>query len=137
MSPDRPPTTITIMPYHHLTTTGAQLLAYALVRRRVLGHVAMSTIGRDLAPPALDLCSLLALGEITPPSQLAAKPQVLGQVLCRVLLAAVESDSTSRTLVKGLVLRLHLAQRVLALSDCPLKILCEFVDFGDLFLSSE
>ena len=127
------------MPDHrHLPTTRAQLLAHALVRRRVLRHVPRPTIGRDLAPPALDLCSLRALGEVAPPSQLAAKPQVRGQVLCRVVLAAVESDSTPRTLVKGdIVLRRHIAQRVLALSDCPLKVLREFADFGVTFLSNE
>ena len=123
--------------YRHLPmTTRAQLLANALVRRRVLRHVPRPTIGRDLAPPALD--SLRALGEVAPPSQLAAKPQVRGQVLCRVVLAAVESDSTPRTLVKGnIVLRRHLAQRVLALSDCPLKVLRVFADFGVEFLSNE
>ena len=82
--------------------------------RRVLRHVVLPTIGCDLAPPALDLCSLLALGEITEPSQLAAKSPVSGQVLCRVVLAAVESDSTPRTLVEGLVLRIHLALGELA-----------------------
>ena len=62
-----------------------------------------------------------SLGEVAPPSQLAAKPQVRGQVLCRVVLAAVESDSTPRALVKGnIVLRRHLAQRVLALSETAL-----------------
>ena len=100
--------------------------------------MALPTIGGDLASPALDLSSLLALGEITEPSQLAAKPQVRGQVLCRVVLAAVESDSTPRTLVKGdIVLRRHLAQRVLALSDCSLTVLRVFAYFGGLFLSNE
>ena len=99
--------------------------------------MALSTIGRDLAPPALDLCSLLALGEITEPSQLAAKPPVSGQVLCGVVLAAVESDSTPRTLVEGLVLRIHLALGELADPHVPLKSLRLFADFGCVSLCSE
>ena len=54
-----------------------------------------------------------------------------------MVLAAVESDSTPRTLVEGLVLRINLALGELADPHVPLIGLREFAHFGELFLGSE
>ena len=54
---------------------------------------------------------------------LVAEALVLGPVQCGVVLAAIQRDPAPCTFVQGLVLRIHPARRVLALSDCSLSIL--------------
>ena len=118
--------------------TRAQLLAHALVRRRVLRHVPLAAVRRDLALSALDVRPLLALWVVADPSQLVAKSLVLEPVHYGVGIAAVQRDPAPCTFVQGrAVLRLDLARRVLALSDVSLKILCPATDSSGLFLSRE
>ena len=108
------------------------------MRRRVLRHVPLAAVRRDLAPSALDMCALLALGVVAEPSQLVAKALVLEPVQHGVVLAAVQRDPAPCTFVQGrAVLRLDLARRVLALSDISLKILRVFDYFGGKFLGRE
>ena len=115
----------------------AQLLAQALVSCPVLRHVSLITIHGYLALSAADECSSLALRVIAGPSQLVAKILVIEHVQHGVGLATVQRDPAPWTFVQGRVLCLHPALWVLALSDCPLKILCFLDDFGVLFLYSE
>jgi hypothetical protein len=59
-------------------------------------------------------------------------------VLYGVVLAAVRRHSAPGTLVQcRAVLRLHLARRVLALSDFPLLSLHSCAEFGDVSLGIE
>ena len=105
------------------------------MRRRVLRHVPLAAVRRDLALSALDIRPLLALGVVAEPSQLVAEALVLEPVQHGVVLAAVQRDPAPCTFVQGrAVLRLDLARRVLALSDISLKILRFFADFSDFFL---
>jgi hypothetical protein len=83
----------------------AQLLAPALVRRRVLRLVPLAAVRRHLAPATLDVyvCWLLALRIVADPSQLVAQTLVLIQVLHGVVLAAVYRHSAPGTLLESLV----------------------------------
>ena len=108
------------------------------MRRRVLRHVPLAAVRRDLALSALDVRPLLARWVVADPSQLVAKSLVLEPVHYGVGLAAVQRDPAPCTFVQGrAVLRLDLARRVLADPHVPLKSLNEFAEFGALFLSSE
>ena len=100
----------------------AKLLAHALVRRPVPRPVPLAAVHRHLALPAADECAPLARRVVAGPSQLEAEALVLGPVQCGVVLAAIQRDPTPRTFVEFLVLRIHPARRVLALSDCSLTI---------------
>jgi hypothetical protein len=73
----------------------SELLAPALVRRRVLRPVLLSAVPRHLAPPTpySEICWLLARRVVADPSQLLAQALVLGQVLHGVRLAAVYRHS--------------------------------------------
>ena len=104
----------------------AQLVAPALVRRRVLRPVLLAAVRRHLAPATRDIyiCSFLAPRVVADPSQLFAKALVLGHVQHGVRLAAVQRHSAPGTLKQGRpILCLDLARRVLALSDLPLSSL--------------
>ena len=118
--------------------TRAQLLAHALVRRRVPRHVPLAAVRRDLALSALDVRPLLAPWIVADPSQLVAESLVLEPVRYGVGLAAVQRDPAPCAFVQGrAVLRLDLARRVLALSDISLKILRIFDYYGGLYLETE
>ena len=115
--------------------TRAQLLAHALVRRRVPRHVPLAAVRRDLALSALDVRPLHARWVVADPSQLVAESLVLEPVRYGVGLAAVQRDPAPCTFVQGrAVLRLDLARRVLALSDVSLKILRVMADANGLLL---
>ena len=115
----------------------AQLVAPALVRRRVLRPVLLAAVRRHLAPATRDIyiCSFLAPWVVADPIQLFAETLVLGPVLHGVVLAAVQRHSAPGTLMQDRPVDcLYPARRVLALSDFPLFILCVFAAVGDEFL---
>jgi hypothetical protein len=83
----------------------------------------------------MDISLLLAPRVVAEPSQLIAKALVLWPVQHGVVLAAVQRRSAPGTLDQGrAVLRLDLARRVLALSDCSLSVLRIFDEISGQFL---
>ena len=122
--------------------TQAQLLAPALVRRRVLRPVLPAAVRRHLALPThdIDICSFLAPRVVADPSQLLAQTLVLGIVLHGVVLAAVDGHPAPGTLLESFaeleVRGARLARRVVALPGLPLCSLGFYGKVGDLFLNS-
>ena len=119
----------------------AQLLAPALVRRRVLRPVLLAAVRRHLAPPTLDVdvCLLPALREVADPSQLLAQALVLGHVPHTVVLAAVYGRPAAGTLLEPFaelqVRGARLARRVVASSGVSLSSLRFIAEVSHLFLS--
>jgi hypothetical protein len=120
----------------------AQLLAPALVRRRVLRPVPLAAVRRHLALATRDIniCSFLALRVVADPSQFFAKALVLGHVPHGVVLAAVHRRSAPGTLLKSFtelqVRGARLARRQVASSGILLKRLRIFGEIGGYFLGS-
>ena len=81
--------------------------------RPVLQPVLLGAICGHVAPSALDLCSIIALGEIASPLQLLAQTHVRWPVQHAVLVATVGGDLTPPTFVQGRVLLLRTAQGVI------------------------
>jgi hypothetical protein len=121
----------------------AQLLAPALVRRRVLRPVLLAAVRRHLALATRDvnICSFLALRVVADPSQLIAKALVLGEVPHGMVLAAVQRHSAPGTLLESFaelqVRGGRLARPVVASSGVLLASLCEFGEVVGVFLSNE
>ena len=120
----------------------AQLLAPALVRRRVLHPVPLAAVRRHLALATRDvnISSFLAPRVVADPSQLFAKTLVLGHVPHGVVLAAVQRHSAPGTLLESFaelqVRGARLARPVVASSGILLSSLRVFVEVGVPFLSS-
>ena len=104
------------------------------MRRPVLRHVLLAAVHRHLALTAAGQGSSLAPWVVAGPSQLVAEALVLEHVQDGVALVAVQRDPAPCTFVQGLVLRIHPARRVLALSDCSLSILRFIAEVSVFFL---
>ena len=121
----------------------AQLLAPALVRRRVLQSVSTAAVRRHLALPTHDVYIgwLLALRVVADTSQLLAQTLVLGIVPHGVVLAAVDRHSARGALLESFaelqVRCARLARRQVASPGLPLSILCFFDKVGVMFLGSD
>jgi len=106
-----------------------QLLAPALVRRRVLRPVLPAAVRRHLASPTLDVdvCLLSALRVVADPSQLLAQTLVLEIVPHSMVLAAVDRHSAGGTLLEPFaelqVRSARLARRQVASPGLPLSVL--------------
>jgi hypothetical protein len=135
------------LPSPHITyiylSIRAQLLAPALVRRRVLRSVPLVTVRRHLALATRDIyiCSSLAPRVVADTSQLFAKALVLGHVPHGVVLAAIYRHSAAGTLLESFaelqVRGACLARQIVTSPGLLLFNLGVFVEIVGKFLSCE